>query len=320
MRINIPDAVAQSVVDRSDVGARSGVITQFGDCAPGPVPGDVSVVPAEVEMTGVSGEHVFRQPVLFLPHGGGPCFFMDDPGWENLGAYLRSIASALPRRPDAILAVSGHWETGIPTVTSGETPDLIYDYYGFPEHTYRLKYPAPGSPALAARVQGLLAGAGIASAGDAERGFDHGVFIPFMLAFPDADIPVVELSLGSDLDAEQELRTGEALEALRDENVLIVATGMSFHNLRLFRPGVPAADEASRAFDAWLVAAVTAAPAERNASLLRWEEAPAARICHPREEHLLPLMVAAGAAGSDRGRHVYGDTVRGKALSGFRFG
>lgn len=262
-----------------------------------------------------------RQPVLFLPHGGGPCFFMDWPDtWDRMAAYLRGLAATLPRRPDAILAVSGHWETAVPTVTSAPHPQLIYDYYGFPAHTYRLRYPAPGSPDLAARVRALLDAAGIANAEDPARGFDHGVFIPFMLAFAQADIPIVELSLCRDMNAEAEMQVGAALRPLRDQNVLIAATGMTYHNLAHFMAPDPASDAAARAFDDWLAQAVEAPPKERCEGLLHWDRAPGALQCHPRPEHLLPLMVAAGAAGQDPGRRDYSDTIMGKALSGFRFG
>lgn len=272
-------------------------------------------------MTDASSPHDnARQPVLFLPHGGGPCFFMDWPGWEKMEAYLKGVVATLPRRPDAILIVSGHWETRVPTVTSGPAPSLFYDYYGFPEHTYHLRYPAKGSPALAHRVRELLSVAGIANAEDDSRGLDHGVFIPLLVAFPDADIPVVELSLTDDLSAETAFRIGQALEPLRDENVLVVGTGMSFHNLGQFMSGNPATDDIARQFDAWLAISVEMEPEARKLRLQNWEQAPGARICHPREEHLLPLMFAAGAAGHDKGVRTYEDTVMGKALSGFRFG
>ncbi|MBB2203475.1 DODA-type extradiol aromatic ring-opening family dioxygenase [Gluconacetobacter takamatsuzukensis] len=262
-----------------------------------------------------------RQPVLFMPHGGGPCFFMDRPDtWDHMAAYLREIAATLPGRPDAILAVSGHWETAVPTVTSATHPPLIYDYYGFPAHTYRLRYPAPGAPALAARVRALLDAAGIENAEDPTRGFDHGVFIPFMLAFKQADIPIVELSLRRDMNAEAEMQVGAALTPLRDQNVLIATTGMTYHNLAHFMTRNPASDAAARAFDDWLTQAVEAPPEQRRDALLRWDRAPGALLCHPRPEHLLPLMLAAGAAGQDLGRRDYSDTIMGKALSGFRFG
>ena len=264
-----------------------------------------------------------RLPTFYLPHGGGPCFFMDNTRgpadmWAPMAAFLRGLIATLPEKPRAVVVVSGHWEEAAFTVNCAAHPPLLFDYYGFPEHTYRLQYPAPGSPELAGRVRGLLEGAGMATGEDAQRGLDHGVFIPFMLILPDADVPVVEVSLRSDLDAGEHLRAGQALAPLRDEGVLIVGTGMSFHNMRAFGPGAAAP---SKQFDTWLSAAVTAPSAlARNDALTAWERAPAARASHPREEHLLPLMVAAGAAGNDLGHKVFEDEVLGATVSGFQFG
>ena len=264
-----------------------------------------------------------RQPTFYLPHGGGPCFFMETTRgpadmWEPMAAFLRGLVATLPEKPKAVVIVSGHWEESGFAVNTAANPPLLFDYYGFPEHTYQLKYPAPGSPALAQRVRALLEGAGLATSENAERGLDHGVFIPFMLVLPDADVPVVEISLRADLDPAAHLRAGAALAPLRDEGVMVVGTGMSFHNMRMFGPG---AAEPSKRFDAWLTDAVTAPSADaRNNALIGWEGAPAARASHPREEHLLPLMVAAGAAGSDLGVKVFEDKVLGATVSGFRFG
>lgn len=262
-----------------------------------------------------------RQPVLYIPHGGGPCFFMDWPQtWDVMAAYLRSIASTLPQKPAAILVISGHWETTTPTLTAAQNPDLIYDYSGFPPHTYQLHYPAPGAPALAEKIAQRLTAAGIPALTDAARGWDHGVFIPLMVAFEAADIPVIELSLQKELDAAWHIRMGQALAPLRDENVLIIGAGMSYHNLRHLMQPTPQANMAAEQFDAWLAQAACLPEKARNAALAQWHTAPAARLCHPREEHLLPLMVVAGAAGQDQGHQTYSDTVMGKALSGFTFG
>ena len=221
-------------------------------------------------------------------------------------------------RPKAVLVISGHWDTAIPTVNSGLAPPLLFDYSGFPEHTYRLTYPVPGSPAVAARVRELLAENGTPSDEDAQRGFDHGVFVPFKLIYPDADVPIVQLSLQRDLDPAAHLAMGRALAPLRDEGVLIVGSGMSFHNLRAFGP---AAGPISDQFDEWLTSAVCSAdPERRNHSLAAWEDAPGARLAHPREEHLLPLMVAAGAAGNEQGRKLFQDRVMGVTVSAFGFG
>jgi aromatic ring-opening dioxygenase catalytic subunit (LigB family) len=267
-----------------------------------------------------------RLPTYFLPHGGGPCFFMDPPmgppgTWDRMAAFLRGIEADLGVKPRAILTVTGHWETPHLAVTSGAAPDLIYDYYGFPESTYSLRYPAPGDPVLAADVARLLEQAGFPTVQDPVRGFDHGVFIPFLLAFPEAAIPVVELSVRQDLDAAAHLAMGRALAPLRDDGVVIVATGMSYHNLRGFFGSDPRGAAASEAFDGWLSEAVCNETGEaRNKRLIDWASAPAARICHPREEHLIPLMVAAGAAEDEAATHAYSDHVLGKAISGFRFG
>ena len=264
-----------------------------------------------------------RIPTWFVPHGGGPCFFMDwNPphAWNRMGDFLKGLASTLPQRPKAILMVSAHWLESSFDVTSGAAPELIYDYYGFPPHTYELKYPAPGEPQLAARIAALLGQAGLPSKVNPSRGFDHGMFIPLMLMFPDADIPVVQLSLNSNLDPQVHLQLGEALTTLRDEGVLIVGSGMSFHNMRGY--GDPRFGPISDEFDHWLTDAVQAEPEQRRQALTDWAKAPSARMSHPprAEEHLLPLMVVAGAAGADKGQRVFSDRVMETTLSAFSFG
>lgn len=262
-----------------------------------------------------------RMPVVFVPHGGGPWPFVDTGFGDRaeldaLAAYLRSI-QALPRvKPEALLVISAHWEEAVPTVMTGERPPLFFDYYGFPKESYELTWPAPGNPALAARVRQLLEGQGIASAANAERGFDHGTFVPLKLTYPAADVPAVQLSLKRGLDPAEHLAIGRALAPLRDEGVLIVASGMTYHNLRAFGA---AGRAPSAAFDAWLGEAIAADAEERARRLTRWSDAPSARQAHPREEHLLPLMVAVGAAGSDRGERTYSGTLVGLRLSGYHF-
>jgi aromatic ring-opening dioxygenase catalytic subunit (LigB family) len=259
-----------------------------------------------------------RQPTLFIPHGGGPCFFMDDPAgnWTGMEAFLRTLGDRLPERPSAILVVSGHWETRGFAFTGATKPPLIYDYGGFPPHTYELRYDVPGDPALAARAAGLLQAAGIEGHVDPVRGLDHGVFVPMKLAFPDADIPMVEMSVDRDLDPVLHRAAGRALAPLRDDGVLVVASGMSFHNMRGY--GDPRFTAPSEAFDQWLTDAVEAGPEARGAALDRWAEAPAGRLSHPREEHLLPLMVSAGAS-DDAGTRIYAEHVLKTAISGFSF-
>jgi aromatic ring-opening dioxygenase catalytic subunit (LigB family) len=262
-----------------------------------------------------------RMPAYYLPHGGGPCFFMDWPGdprtWDSVAAFLRSILTDLPERPRAIVVVSAHWEARVPTVTARQDPPLIFDYSGFPAQTYALKYPAPGAPALADRLRALLEDAGIVSQSDAQRGFDHGVFVPFLLVAPEADIPIVQLSLVAGLDSQTHLAIGRALAPLRDEGVLIAGSGMSFHNMAaLMGREKPQGD----AFDAWLGESIAAEPSTRRERLAHWETAPQARLAHPREEHLLPLMVVAGAAESDPGTTVFHDRIGGPIISAYRFG
>ena len=267
-----------------------------------------------------------RLPTIYIPHGGGPCFFMDPPPdaphlWDSMAAYLRGIAASVATRPKAILAISAHWEATHPTVNCGAQPDMLFDYYGFPEHTYRLAYPAPGSPMLAARARALLGAAGIPTGEDATRGYDHGVFVPFLLMYPDADVPIVQFSLQAGLDPAAHLAIGRALAPLRAEGVLIVGSGMSYHNLRAFFAPDPPALQGSERFDAALTRAVEATdPDVRDAQLVAWKQLPDALACHPRAEHLLPLMVVAGAGAGDHGRRTYNDRVFGKAVSAFQFG
>jgi len=263
-----------------------------------------------------------RQPTFYIPHGAGPCFFMEwrmgPPGtWEAMAAWLRSMVSGLPERPKALLVVSAHWEAPRPTVTEGPSTTLLYDYSGFPPHTYELEWPAPGAPALAARTRARLEAAGIDSAADSERGLDHGVFIPLKLAVPEADLPTVQLSLVRDLDPVAHVAIGKALAPLRDEGVLVVGSGMSYHDMRGF--GREGSLETSQRFDRWL-AETLPEPSGRERALERWEDAPEGRACHPREEHLLPLMVAAGAAEGEPGERVFGDQVMGVEVSAYRFG
>lgn len=263
-----------------------------------------------------------RQPAIFLPHGGGPCFFMDwtwGPAdtWNATQRFLEGLAATLPGPPKALLVISGHWEEPAFTASAAAQPELIFDYSGFPEHTYRLTWPAPGHPVLAARVAALLKEAGLHSAISPSRGYDHGVFVPLKVAFPQTQIPVVTLSLAGSLDPALHLAAGRALAPLRDQGVLIVASGMSFHNLRGYlRPQTPAR---ARAFDQWLTEAVESPAPQRNQRLAHWREAPFAAYAHPREEHLLPLMVAAGAGGEAPGKRIFTDEPMGAAISAYRF-
>jgi aromatic ring-opening dioxygenase catalytic subunit (LigB family) len=237
--------------------------------------------------------------------------------WHATQRFLEGLAATLPAPPKALLVVSGHWEEPVFTASSAAKPELIFDYSGFPEDTYRLSWPAPGDPELAERAAALLGKAGVPAGLSPNRGFDHGVFVPLKVAFPEARIPAVALSLSGSLDPALHLAAGRALAPLRDEGVLMVGSGMSFHNLRgYFRPETK---ERARAFDGWLTRAAESPAPERATLLTGWREAPFAAYAHPREEHLIPLMVAAGAGGEAPGKRIFGDEPMGAAISAYRF-
>lgn len=265
-----------------------------------------------------------RQPSLYIPHGGGPCFFMDwimGPinSWEKMKHWLTQLGDTIRPEPKAIILISAHWETQPITINNGLHPDLLYDYSGFPEHTYQLEYPAPGLPALAEKIQMLLSGAGISSTMDSARGYDHGVFIPLLLVYPSAHIPIVQVSLNASLDPAAHLLMGRALEQLRDEGILIIGSGMSYHNMNKLMKQDDVIVESDQ-FDAWLTETCLLTPTEREEQLRQWSKAPAARDAHPYEEHLLPLMVVAGAAGEDQGIRIFSDRIMGATVSAYQFG
>jgi aromatic ring-opening dioxygenase catalytic subunit (LigB family) len=262
-----------------------------------------------------------RQPTIYLPHGGGPWPWINDfggPGaMDALRQFLAGLPDALPEAPRAILCVTAHWEAPSATVSTAAQPGMLYDYGGFPPHTYRIVWPASGAPQVAARVKALLTQAGFPCATDEQRGFDHGTFVPLAVAWPGADVPVVQMSLVRGLDPATHLAIGRALQPLRDEGVLIVGSGMSYHNMGGF--GTPAGARDSVVFDAWLTQAVMD-PENRAAALMAWASAPAGRSSHPREEHLLPLMVVTGAAGSDPAATPFQGQVLGTLVSAVRYG
>jgi aromatic ring-opening dioxygenase catalytic subunit (LigB family) len=262
-------------------------------------------------------------PTYFISHGGGPWPWMKNEvgsRYDRLAAFLSDIPRQIGRRPDAVLMVSAHWEEPVFTVMGSARPPMIYDYYGFPAHTYQVHYDAPGSPVLARRVHALIEAAGLPARTDPERGFDHGMFAPMAVIYPQADLPVVQLSLRCGLDPAEHIALGRAIAPLRSENVLILGSGSSYHNLRVFGPQ---ASEVSKAFDDWLChSMLDATGPQRNQSLLQWSSAPAAHIAHPREEHLIPLMVAVGAAENEAGALVYHEDafMGGISTSSLRFG
>jgi aromatic ring-opening dioxygenase catalytic subunit (LigB family) len=265
-----------------------------------------------------------RLPTYFLSHGGGPWPWMKDfrPGaYDQLEAALHDVRREVGQAPRAVLMISGHWEAARFLLSSAARPPMVFDYHGFPEHTYRIRYDAPGAPALAETVRVMLERGGVACGLDPQRGFDHGTFTLMHTMYPEADMPLVQLSLRADFDPAAHIKVGELLAPLRDEGVLIVGSGFSFHDTRGIIGGAGA--PASATFDRWLNdTLVESSPDERQQRLLHWLAAPAARAAHPREDHLMPLMVAAGAAGDEAATRIYHqDNFMGAiTVSSFRFG
>lgn len=257
--------------------------------------------------------------VLYLSHGGGPLPLLGDKNHQNLIRFMREITPTLTK-PSAILVISAHWEENIPTITSGALPALIYDYYGFPKETYEIKYPAPGSPTLANKIFNLLKNAGIEAKLDSQRGFDHGLFVPLKIMYPDADIPCVQLSLVNSLQPEEHIQIGKALADLRKDNVLIIGSGFSFHNIKeFFASSTQQTQAMNESFEQWLMDTCSSSQLtepEREQRLINWESAPAARYCHPREEHLLPLHVCYGVASTAANR-VFEFEIMGKMASAY---
>jgi aromatic ring-opening dioxygenase catalytic subunit (LigB family) len=261
-------------------------------------------------------------PTYFISHGGGPWPWLrtEMPGMDLLAASLQAIPQQIGVTPQAILVISGHWEEQDFTVMSSAAPPMLYDYSGFPQHTYHIKYSAPGAPQVAHHVQELLAQAGFSTKSDPVRGFDHGVFAPLFVAYPEANVPILQLSMRSDYDPAVHLAVGRAIAPLRDEGVLIIGSGLSYHNLREFGQK---GREASHQFDEWLTNVVcNSKSAARNNDLIHWSQAPSARQAHPQEDHLVPLFVAAGAAEAEPGQRTYHEEsfFGGITVSSFRFG
>jgi 4,5-DOPA dioxygenase extradiol len=241
-----------------------------------------------------------KLPALFLSHG-APTFPLTD---APARYFLEGLAAELPRRPSAILVVSAHWETARPAVNAVAVNDTIHDFYGFPSELYRIRYPAPGSADLAERVRELLGQGGIACDVDRARGLDHGAWVPLRLVFPEADIPVVQLSVQTHLGPEHHLRLGRLLAPLREEGVLVVGSGSFTHDLSSFRDYADALDAPEPGwvtrFADWMDSALREGRLEDLLDYRRM--APEAARNHPTEEHLLPLFVMLGAGGGDARR------------------
>ncbi|MBU2943297.1 class III extradiol ring-cleavage dioxygenase [Shimia thalassica] len=262
-----------------------------------------------------------RMPTYFISHGGGPWPWM--PSWRDqfapLEESLRDMPRQLPAKPKAILVVSGHWEQDSFAVMSAARPPMVYDYSGFPRETYDVVYPAPGAPDLANETAALISNAGLPTRLDPDIGFDHGTFVPLAIMYPDADVPLFQVSMNQNYDPESHVALGRALAPLRDQGVLIIGSGLSYHNLRLMNE---TARVPSEAFDVWLNATLDLPPEERTQVLQNWEQAPHARTCHAKEDHFVPIFAALGAAEDDPVTRIYHqtDVFGGVTASGFRFG
>ena len=259
-----------------------------------------------------------KAQIVYFSHGGGPLPILGDASHKAMVDFMLQLPSRLGK-PDAILVVSAHWEESTATLLGAQNPPMFYDYYGFPDEAYAITYPAPGSPELANRIAGILNKNGIPARIDSQRGFDHGLFIPLKLMYPQADIPSLQLSLLRGLDSTAHITLGRALRDLMPENILVIGSGFSFHNLRAFSwQGIDTPDPANDAFQNWLID-ICAGPisqSEREQCLIDWRKAPSARYCHPREEHLLPLHVCLGMAGQ-AAKVIFDDCILGKRALAF---
>lgn len=258
-------------------------------------------------------------PVVYVAHGGGPLPLLGDPEHQELTKYLKQFASRF-EAPKAILVITAHWESDPVRVTANPSPTMLFDYYGFPPESYQFSYPAAGDPALAKQIVDALLSDGIDAELDLQRGFDHGTFVPLMLMYPHAKIPVVQMSLCAGLNPSQHIAIGKALTNLPSQGILVVGSGLSFHNMRAFFSADSSKTQRSRVFDKWLIDTLCLpelSPAERFSRLASWDKAPEARFCHPREEHLLPLHVCTGVATGTAATHDFSAMLFGTAVSGF---
>jgi 4,5-DOPA dioxygenase extradiol len=259
-----------------------------------------------------------KAQIVYFSHGGGPLPILGDASHQAMVDFMEDLPSRL-RRPDAILVISAHWEESAATLLSASAPPIFYDYSGFPEEAYSIQYPAPGNPELANRISEVLSKNKMTSRLNPKRGFDHGLFVPLKLMYPTADIRSVQLSLVRGLDPAVHIALGKALRELMHENILVIGSGFSFHNMKAFSwQGKSAPDPANDAFQNWLIDVCTSpiAEAEREQYLINWEKAPFARYCHPREEHLLPLHVCCSMA-EKPAQLVFDDYILGKRAVAF---
>jgi aromatic ring-opening dioxygenase catalytic subunit (LigB family) len=255
--------------------------------------------------------------IIYISHGGGPLPVLNDPAHGKMINFMRQLPDLI-RRPDSIIVFSAHWEENIISIQSAPHPEVMYDYYGFPEAAYRISYPCTGNPQLAEKVSGLLQKSGILQRMDDERSYDHGSYIPLRLMYPKAGIPVIQVSLDHSLDPLTHLKIGSAIRPLLKENILIIGSGFSFHNMRQFDfEDTEYKDPRNDEFQNRLIKICCASDEQECwRELAAWVDLPQARYCHPREEHLLPLHVCAGMANS-RAELVFDDYILGKRAVAF---
>ena len=255
--------------------------------------------------------------IIYFSHGGGPLPILNEPSHLKMNEFMAKLPDIL-KRPEAIIVFSAHWEESHVALQTNPAPPMLYDYFGFPAESYEIQYPAKNSPVFLDKVKKLLNDSNIAYTEDTTRGYDHGHFIPLKMMYPDADIPTFQISLLHSLDAKQHIELGKALHSLKSENILVIGSGFSFHNLRAFGFGESEIDTRNDAFQNWLIETCTGdlPQAEIEKRLVEWESAPYARYCHPREDHLLPLHVCAGIAQS-KAKLIFDDYIAGKRAVAF---
>jgi len=251
---------------------------------------------------------------FYISHG-SPMAPIQDTPWRD---FFSNWLKRYPTRPKAILAISAHWDTHEPAVSVGSKNSTIHDFYNFPRELYQLQYTPPGAPDVARRVKSLLQGAGFKNVTeDSKRGLDHGAWTPLMLMYPNADIPTFQLSIQGGKDGKHHYEMGRALAPLRDEGVLIFASGTSVHNMREVNMSQTEPTVWAKAFDGWLDDVLLN---NKHNEAMDWEKAPYARKAHPHPDHFLPVLVALGAAGEQcRAEKIYEEFVMGLALSSFEF-
>lgn len=261
--------------------------------------------------------HSKEGQIVYFSHGGGPLPILNDPTHESMLTFMKALPEKI-HRPEGIIVFSAHWEEDTVTIQSGDDPGIMYDYYGFPKAAYEIKYPAKGSQSLAKKVSEAFDLSNIPYRLDDKRAYDHGSYIPLKMMYPKADIPVIQVSLNHNLDPLTHLNIGKSLRPLLKENILIIGSGFSFHNMRAYDfTGKNAKDERNDAFqDRLIEICCRMGEEDKKESLETWEDLPYARYCHPREEHLLPLHVCVGLS-EGVGKTVFDDYIIGKRATAF---